>query len=245
MQTSKFLFAAGAIAAMILPLQLQAAPDTEAQAKMREALRQKMQELNTPVPPLAPAPPPAPAVPPPVAPAPVATPAPAPKAGADAATQAIRQQNQTASPATTATPPPVAAPAVVVPPAQTEVVAAPPATTGSKFSSPPETHADEASLARAREAMRQKLQETPATPTSATTASVVVKQPEAPKQSGTTTPPGTVVLAPPAATPIQAPDSPLSGSKQERLAELLARYKADAITAQEYHSQRAAILAEP
>jgi hypothetical protein len=44
---------------------------------------------------------------------------------------------------------------------------------------------------------------------------------------------------------LEAPPSSLSASKETRLAELLQRYKADQITPQEYHTQRAAILAEP
>jgi hypothetical protein len=44
---------------------------------------------------------------------------------------------------------------------------------------------------------------------------------------------------------IPGPASPLSGAKQERLAELLQRYKMDAITPLDYHTQRAKIIAEP
>jgi len=45
--------------------------------------------------------------------------------------------------------------------------------------------------------------------------------------------------------PIAAPPLPISASKQERLEALLVKYKADQITPEEYHQQRAAILAEP
>jgi hypothetical protein len=45
--------------------------------------------------------------------------------------------------------------------------------------------------------------------------------------------------------PIAAPPLPISASKQDRLAALLQKYQADQITPDEYHSQRAAILAEP
>jgi len=45
--------------------------------------------------------------------------------------------------------------------------------------------------------------------------------------------------------PMTAPASPLSASKEERLAALLTKYKADQISPEEYHQQRAAILAEP
>ena len=42
--------------------------------------------------------------------------------------------------------------------------------------------------------------------------------------------------------PIVAPASPIDASKQQKLQDLLARYKADQITPEEYHRQRAAII---
>ncbi len=48
-----------------------------------------------------------------------------------------------------------------------------------------------------------------------------------------------------AALVMEAPLSPLSGSKSARLSVLLERYTADQITPREYHTQRAAIVAEP
>ena len=45
--------------------------------------------------------------------------------------------------------------------------------------------------------------------------------------------------------PLEAPALPISAVKQHRLAELLAKYKADQITPEEYHRERAKILAEP
>jgi len=45
--------------------------------------------------------------------------------------------------------------------------------------------------------------------------------------------------------PIPAPALPISAAKQEQLQALLARYKADQITPEEYQTQRAAILAQP
>jgi hypothetical protein len=45
--------------------------------------------------------------------------------------------------------------------------------------------------------------------------------------------------------PIAAPSSPISAEKQGQLDTLLAKYKADQITPDEYHRQRAAILAQP
>jgi len=45
--------------------------------------------------------------------------------------------------------------------------------------------------------------------------------------------------------PMAAPSSPLSASKEARLAELLRQYKADEITPAQYHAERAKIIAEP
>ncbi len=45
--------------------------------------------------------------------------------------------------------------------------------------------------------------------------------------------------------PIAAPALPITASKEDRLAALLMQYKADQISPEEYHKQRAAILAEP
>jgi len=45
--------------------------------------------------------------------------------------------------------------------------------------------------------------------------------------------------------PIAAPALPISASKEEQLQALLAKYKADQLTPEQYHKQRAAILAQP
>jgi hypothetical protein len=45
--------------------------------------------------------------------------------------------------------------------------------------------------------------------------------------------------------PIAAPALPIAASKEDRLQALLGKYKADQISPEEYHKQRAAILAEP
>lgn len=45
--------------------------------------------------------------------------------------------------------------------------------------------------------------------------------------------------------PIEAPALPISMSKAAQLQALLAKYKADQITPEQYHKQRAAILAQP
>jgi hypothetical protein len=46
-------------------------------------------------------------------------------------------------------------------------------------------------------------------------------------------------------TPIKAPPLPISADKQSRLADLLRKYQADQLTPEQYHQQRAKILAEP
>jgi hypothetical protein len=49
----------------------------------------------------------------------------------------------------------------------------------------------------------------------------------------------------PAFKPLERPPSPVSAEKDQRLAELLRKYKADEITPNEYFKERAKILAEP
>jgi hypothetical protein len=49
----------------------------------------------------------------------------------------------------------------------------------------------------------------------------------------------------PGFAPIVAPPLPISAAKQQQLAALLAQYEADQISPEEYHKQRAAILAGP
>ncbi len=44
---------------------------------------------------------------------------------------------------------------------------------------------------------------------------------------------------------LQPPPSAVSGEKEAKLADLLRQYKSDAITPEQYHTQRAKILAEP
>jgi len=46
-------------------------------------------------------------------------------------------------------------------------------------------------------------------------------------------------------SPLEAPPSQLPASKEDKLADLLRRYKADEITPEEYQARRAQILAEP
>ena len=216
--------------AVILPLQVQAAPDNEEQAKMREALRRMIEQSTPSETAPASATKPVKAATPPPAP----KPAPAPVAP---------------TPTVVAPPPTKVVPVEVIPPP-----AAPAATTAAFESVPPPD--DPATIARAREAMRQKILEMQATqPTLVAPAPVKPASGVQPAQLAVVAPSSTATsvkkmpagapIEAQAFTPIQGPASPLSGSKQAKLAELLSRYRADAITAQEYHTQRAAIIAEP
>jgi hypothetical protein len=45
--------------------------------------------------------------------------------------------------------------------------------------------------------------------------------------------------------PLEPPEMPISAAKQQELADLLVRYKADEVTPEQYHAERARILAEP
>lgn len=56
-------------------------------------------------------------------------------------------------------------------------------------------------------------------------------------------PPGVLTNARP--VPIVAPGLPVSMTKEQRLQALLMLYKADQVTPEQYHTRRAAILAEP
>jgi hypothetical protein len=48
----------------------------------------------------------------------------------------------------------------------------------------------------------------------------------------------------PAFPPLQAPDLDVPAEKQQRLAELLRRYRADEISPEQYHAERAKILGQ-
>jgi hypothetical protein len=58
------------------------------------------------------------------------------------------------------------------------------------------------------------------------------------------TPKVTAASKPAGYEPLVAPPAPLTGTKAQRLQQLLEQYKADQITPAEYHAQRAQIIAE-
>ena len=106
--------------------------------------------------------------------------------------------------------------------APTEVVPVPaePATKGDSVFSEVPAGNDNAAAEKQRAAMRQTIAAEPVAPAPAPGATAMVaSQPAIP--------------------------SAFNSSQQERLAALLQQYKADQVTPQEYHKQRAAIIAAP
>ena len=240
----------------------------EAIDKAREAMRQKMDELAGQTPkakPEAPAPPTAPVPPPAVAPAvpaanlPTTTAAPAASDAIEQARDAERRKFEETRPTASPTPPQApAVPSASVPPAGRLPMEPPPALpviTGPQ--------ADEASIAKAREATRERIAElerrqritkanegNTINPTAGgpTKPPAPTKPSKPPKPAKPTTPPSSVqptVAAPSSFAPLHGPPSPLSPEKQQRLAELLRRYKADQLTPEQYQTERAKIRAEP
>ena len=108
---------------------------------------------------------------------------------------------------------------------------------------------DNPAQAAARAALQEKMNELDANPeaTPAATAPVV----ETPAPAATAPAAVATEATTPAPAEIKAsvakpaPSSAPALSKDERLMLLLARYKADQITPEQYHTQRAAIIAEP
>jgi hypothetical protein len=187
--------------------------DPNAEAKAREALHEKIAngegQATTAAPsPLPVATPPQYVNPPQAAPTPAVTPAPAPVAAVPASV--------------------VAAPAAIV--------AAPVAPPVTSEAVPVANRPDSEAEARAREALRQKMQELSGAPVGAASPTYGV------------TPPITTPTQPPKKDQNIAFTTPrplATGSKERRLDDLLRLYKADQITPQEYHVQRAKIIAEP
>ena len=112
------------------------------------------------------------------------------------------------------------------------------------------TTGDTPAQAKAREALAHSLFEesagTPATPaTPATTMTAPPMTPMTP--AAPTTPAANPPMKPVMASgPIgMAPPLPISAEKQQKLADLLAKYRADQVTPEEYQKERADILAAP
>jgi hypothetical protein len=107
-----------------------------------------------------------------------------------------------------------------------------------------EPAADSEAVIKAREAVRKKMRELEAQPTApAATPGFAGSVPAA---QPVTAPPKPAVSGKKSGfIPLEAPPLPISLEKQQRLADLLQQYKADAITPEQYHRERARILAEP
>jgi hypothetical protein len=196
--------------------------DSESIAKAREALRQKMNELETQ---------PGQAVPQPVVVAPPAPKKPAPVAlPAPAARPTPPAQWTPTSPAQpVAQPAPARMPEPAVQTTARPVLVAPPPV-------------DSETIAKAREALRQKMNELEMQAAAANPgqpAPIIAPQGPTPANSAKRNP----MLS--SFPPLQGPAPAVGADKEQRLQELLRKYKADQITPEEYHQQRAKILAEP
>lgn len=216
MQTIKFLAVLGAASIGLAPF-VSSAQDSDDQAKFREAMRKAIEEQN---------------------------------AAEAAGTAAPAAPKPVAQPATK--------PTVVVPvPAEPETAKAAATKGDAKFSDAPVAGDDE-NMAKFRTALRQEIANNPAptatAPTAASGTAVAAKAAPAPapaKAAPAAAKPAPVARAHASSKPTYsaAPGeeipSPFSAAKQQRLDALLGQYKADAITPQEYHAQRAAIIAEP
>ncbi|MDB6019081.1 MAG: hypothetical protein JWR19_3570 [Pedosphaera sp.] len=203
-------------------------PDSDLQTKAREQLRQRMYELDHPgssAPasfiPVAPVVPIAPTVK-------VAVPVPAPAPAAPAPVMTPTPAAPAAVEATPAAPAkemempaPAAAPVAVTP------VPAEPNTVVITADEPVTPNAE--AQAKAAEALRQKMMELNTPPKMTTPAPAAKVAPVSVHTASSAT----------FTTP------PMAGSKEQRLADLLQAYKSDQINPQEYHMQRAKILAEP
>ena len=229
--------------------------DSDAIAKAREAMRQKLAEMETQS---------APAAAIPAQPVPAVQPMPAAVAPAPAPAPMVPAPPVVAQPEPAPTPAPaptVQAPPIVVQPAPVPAPAVQPAPQ-APLAAP--TPVDSETIAKAREALRQKMKELeaqppaeavtlirPVTKTAPETKPIATQsqgspvQPEAkpmaekpPKKAGK-------VTGASAFPPLAAPPPSVSADKDQRLQELLRKYRADQITPEEYHQQRAKILGEP
>ena len=147
------------------------------------------------------------------------------KAGSTSATQPMTPPVAKPAPAMNPAPTPAPKP-VPVQPRMSQPVAAPGGQSGGATAS----GADHDALI---EALRTQQGTTASAPT-ATEVSIPPPSMSPALSQGTT-----------AFEPLQAPALPISATKQQRLDALLSQYKADQITPEQYHTQRAAILAEP
>ena len=246
MQTLKTVFVFCLVAACAVPASFADAnsgdqatiqrQNEEQIARAREAVRRKIAELNAqePVAPVAVAPPPVVKVKP--APAPIAVPMveikPAPLAKPAKPAKAPKPAPEPRTAAAPKSGTPVAA-------AKSPQPAMSPASAGfSPIPTNPGLPPDQDE--KLRESVRQTISLANAQDRAAYIDTSTIA---APVLAGT--PQSKIQPTPTAFAPIAPPASSLSAAKDSRLADLLRQYKADTITPEQYHTERAKILAEP
>ena len=112
---------------------------------------------------------------------------------------------------------------------------------------------DNPAQAAAREALMKQMDQVQAPERPPAAPAVPATKPAAPAAPAPAAAPVVIITNParPAAVtpsgpvPIVTPALPISMTKEQRLQALLGQYKSDQITPEQYHTQRAAILAEP
>jgi len=248
------------VAATFLTPVLLHAYDNESQLRARQALEDKMKELDTQQS-VTSAPPPA-----------VAQPAPkkakkqkpakasksakpakqAPEAEKPASSDILVTPGQPAQEVRPAETAPSPAPVVTAPATAQPAPGAAPTYSAPQTTSSAETEETE----KLRDAMREKMLREQQNRSATTNAPSQVNQPWAqPYNSQEHNPPQQQHVSRssqpskpqpgPSLPPLQAPPARLSAAKQQKLDQLLQLYRSDQITPQEYHDQRAKILAEP
>jgi hypothetical protein len=228
MQISRRILIACVTTTFLFPIFLQAA-ETEAQIKARQALEQKMNELAT-----------QPAVPEPAKPA--VSPAKPAKPVEPKPSKVVAPVNE---------------PAPVAPVVKKPEARPPQPKSASPVFEPVPQPAASPDAGKAREALQQKMSDLSQQPAAATTQTTSEKpsfqtipgdaRPARPEQAASE-PKQKKVKAEKSATEFQAlqgPPTGLSAAKEQRLYELLQDYKADKLSPDEYHTERAKILAAP
>jgi hypothetical protein len=161
------------------------------------------------------------------------------QAAARAALEAKIKELDANSPAVTPSPTPAPAPT-----ASTGAIEVTPA--GATVPAEKPTAADNAAQARAREALLKELHQPPP---NESVAALEIKPVAATKAKPAKKPAPAVKVENSGKElglkPITAPALPIAASKEGKLQALLAKYKADQISPEEYHRQRAEVLAAP
>jgi len=248
MQNFNYFLVVCAVAASVCVIPTSHAQDNEAQAKAREALRQKVTQLDG------------------SAPAPQDTEA---QAKAREAlrkklneAQPIGSQPVISQPASSSSAPVEIKMSPAASPADAKAVEKARQAVREKLDELNAGSPDSPEVAKAREALRQELAHTTASKplvsqnaekaeraqTEAQSKAEKAAQIEADKSEAAAQAERRAKrnanLAPTAFQPIESPALPISNDKQQRLAELLQKYRTDQITPEQYHQERAKILGQ-